>query len=283
MKEKIMASNAIPVAKVEQIGSGIVRITLHKNSDPNRAIGDMHEWFEKTFKNGISQVIFDMSNVEFPNGSFIAMLIACTLEARRNGGDIKLINLMNSARNNFAMFTPLTYLSIASDEISLLEDYDGMLPSSIEDFVDFERGKPKSLQVEASIDALNRITRFVEILAKKSGMEAVEISKLKIAVYEACMNIVEHGYHFRLGESIRIEVLREGERFEVKIKDTGEPFNLFDVKPYDVKQAFHEKRKGGFGMYIIQRSVDDIKYESNPNEGNCLTLVKKISPIADKQ
>ena len=276
MVEHVNTTNDVQVATKEQIGSDVVKIRLQESVDPNSVIDELHGLFDDVLKDGASQVVFDMGNVEFPNGSFIAMLIGRTMEARRQGRDIKIINLSETARNHFAIFTPLTYLSIGTDEVVTPEEYIVAYPSSMEELVDFEQGKPSSLRVKASVDSLNVITQFVTTLAQKTGMEKIELSKLKIAVYEACMNVIEHGYRFEPGKFMEIEVLWERDRFQVTIVDKGDSFDFYDVKPYDVKEAFHEKRQGGFGLYIIQKSVDEIKYETDHEGENRLTLIKKI-------
>ena len=101
-------------------------------------------------------------------------------------------------------------------------------------------------------------------------------SKLKIAVYEACINVIEHAYKFEPGHHIWIDVLYTGKTFEVTIKDNGSSFDFYNVKTYDVQEAFNGKKKSGYGMYIIRKSVDDVKYVTDPQKGNRLTLVKKI-------
>ena len=156
------------------------------------------------------------------------------------------------------------------------EMQDVFVESLTEELVDFEEGKASVLHVEASVDCLSRITHFVADLAQKTGMERIEISKLKIAVYEVCMNVIEHGYRFEPGQSIGVEVIHGADRFEVTITDAGDAFDFSDVKPYDVREAFHQKRQGGYGLYIVRKSVDEVKYERTTRGENRLTLIKKI-------
>ncbi|MCU0645964.1 MAG: hypothetical protein MUC94_17110, partial [bacterium] len=49
------------------------------------------------------------------------------------------------------------------------------------------------------------------------------------------------------------------------------------VDVYDVEQAVKDRRKGGFGLHIIRRSVEMINYISDPRHGNRLILVKAIN------
>jgi anti-sigma regulatory factor (Ser/Thr protein kinase)/anti-anti-sigma regulatory factor len=259
----------------EFIGSDVVKIRLNDNIDPNNVVEDLERFFDDIFKMDIHKIIFDLGNIDFPNGSFISMLIGRTSEARRSGGDIRIINLTDTADNNFSIFTPLTYLTICDTTDGILEDFSTMTVMPQEE-IEIKDGEPVSIQVEASVESLKKITEFTSNSAIKAGMKKNELSKIKIAVYEACMNVIEHGYKFKPGNSIGVEVLLNNSNFQITISDTGKSFNFDATQPYDVKAAFNEKRRGGFGLYIIKRAVDDVKYESDKKKGNRLILVKKM-------
>jgi anti-sigma regulatory factor (Ser/Thr protein kinase) len=47
------------------------------------------------------------------------------------------------------------------------------------------------------------------------------------------------------------------------IQDWGESFKLDPSRSYDVEQAVKDRRIGGFGMHIIRRSMDEIRYLSD--------------------
>lgn len=276
MQEEINTITNTHVATTEQVGSDIIKIKVVERIDPNKAVDDLYVLFAKIFKAGYNQIIFDMEHVQFPNGSFIAMLISCTHKARRFGGDVQIVHLSEMARNHFAIFTPLTYLTIGMDVVNPFDIVSEFHSPTLTEYEDFEKGVPKFIDVDATVDSLNVITHFVTVLAQKAGLKQVDLSKLKIAVYEVCMNIVEHGYAFEPDHSISVEVMWEDHRFQIIITDHGEAFDFYNEKPYDVKEAFQEKREGGFGLYIIKRSVDEVHYQSDPEKGNRLTLIKNI-------
>ena len=273
MDERLKTAENVQIASKEFINANTVKIRLSDNLDPNSAIDDLNKLFDNLFRDGNCRIVMDMSNVAYPNGNFIAMLIARTAEARRWNGDIGLIHVQESARNHFAVFTPLTYLSI--DKPFPEEAIEDLMPDTMDSF-HLEEGIPRSLHVIASVYSLNRITDFVTGFAQNTGMQELEISKLKIAVYEVCMNVIEHGYQFEPGNMIGVEVLKEKNQFIVTINDRGRPFDFYQTQGYDVEDAFHEKRTGGFGLFIIKRSVEDIQYQSHSKTGNRLTLVKNI-------
>ena len=115
--------------KIVDVDSRTVRIGLSK-IDPNSIVFKIYDVFLKQIKAGKSLIIFDMNGVEFPNGSFIAMLISATSAARRQGIDLQIINMDETAESHCAMFSPLAFLSIGNAVMAT--DKEGS--SRLEDF-----------------------------------------------------------------------------------------------------------------------------------------------------
>jgi serine/threonine-protein kinase RsbW len=276
MVELMDTARHLDIVTTEEIESGTLKMSLRKGVDPNFVIDELHQLFDDAFQSEISTILFDMENVTFPNASFIALLIGKTAEARRWGKSIRIIHLNEIARNHFSMFSPLTFLSFGEEGFSDIEESENETDLKLEEKYTLVEGKPSYLQEIATVDSLNKIMEFVAVLAKQAGMEKVELSKMKIAVYEACINVIEHGYKFEPGKWIGIEVLYDQNRFEVAIMDDGDSFDFYNCKHYDVEEAFDEKRRGGYGLYIIQQSMDEVQYQSDKKNGNRLTLIKYI-------
>jgi len=270
--------NKSQIAIVESIHSNAVKIQLRSDIESNQQIEELQSLFHNHLCGGVSQIVFDMIHVEQPGGQLIAMLISQTAKARRWCGDIKVINLSDTARSYFSLFTPLTYLSIGTEEVR----DEGVNSGAFSDFasttvLDFQENVPESLHIPADVDSLNQVLDFIQNLAQKTNLPGREISKLKIAVYEVCINIIEHGYQYRPDESISIQALWKDEQLRIRLTDSGQAFDFDNAKPYNVQEAFEEKRKGGFGLHIIRSSVDDITYRSDPVHGNELVLIMYLN------
>ncbi len=266
------------IAAKEFVDVRTVRVRLGEGADPNRAIEPLQKLFDELFRKGVTRVLFDMQNVEFPNASFIAFLIQRTVEARRLNGDIQLLNMSLNTKNHVSLFSPVTFLSFDEEPAPGLEETQAPAESLDREgkFVAVEEGVPYKLQVGATLDALNKLTDFVTSLAWGAGFEKLEVSRLKIAVYEAGMNVIEHGYEFAPDETLYVEVVKEADRFLVTLGDTGRSFDFSENPVYDAEEAFREKRRGGFGRYIVERSVDEVYYQGG-EQGNRLTLVKYLN------
>ena len=92
---------------------------------------------------------------------------------------------------------------------------------------------------------------------------------LELAANEAASNIIKHAY---AGESDRqIEVVAEAydDRISLHLFHEGAPFDPQAVAP----PAFDGSREGGFGVFIIQQSVDEVDYTRDAQGRNCISLL----------
>jgi len=138
--------------------------------------------------------------------------------------------------------------------------------------------KKKSQEVVASFEArdekLPEIRNFVESYCHNNAIPPTEISKILLAIEEACSNVIRHAYVLGPGE-IRLKISRKGDQVSLSIKDKGKSFDLGKAKRVDLKKYIQTERKGGLGLQLIQKIMDEVIYQSNNGE-NELVLSKKL-------
>jgi phosphoserine phosphatase RsbU/P len=125
---------------------------------------------------------------------------------------------------------------------------------------------PSDLAQLAPIRAL--VHRFCQDL--RPALDEDGIGRLELAVTEATSNIVKHAYHGRTDQRIQIEADAFADRILLRLYHFGDAFDPQGVKP----PAFDGSREGGFGVYIIGRSVDEVRYTRDDNGRNCISLVE---------
>jgi serine/threonine-protein kinase RsbW len=130
---------------------------------------------------------------------------------------------------------------------------------------------------EARLDRLAEIRGFVEDACRAAAADPAACAELRLAVDEACTNVVEHAYG-GAGGPIRVSFEADGELVRVVISDRGAAFDPLSLPSADVDSGWQERRIGGLGWHLIRRSVDEINYEPDPSGGNRLTLVKRSRP-----
>jgi serine/threonine-protein kinase RsbW len=276
---------------------------------PNR-IHELEEVFRECFDENKFNIVLDLAKITVAPGKFIVALIEATSQARRLGGDILLKNLNSAIRNNLVTFSSRTYLSIETSEKYALQDFGETfdnhpefdisekpvnlvlkdssatikltekatrkLDEKQDNHDDAIRLAHEKIQVQSTAENLYEICDFVLDRAEQAGFDVRERGKIKVTVYEACLNVVEHAYFSNPDHWIHVYVGFDDQRFVIVIQDWGESFEFDPTRPYDVEQAVKDRRTGGFGLHIIRRSVDEISYRSDPDEGNRLILVKYI-------
>jgi serine/threonine-protein kinase RsbW len=136
-------------------------------------------------------------------------------------------------------------------------------------------GAESTLHADARVESLADVRAFVEQACRQARMDSASCFDLKLAVDEACANIIAHGYRGRTGGSIRIACASDEDSVRVTIVDRGRPFAPADLPPADVTSDWKERPLGGLGWHLIRQSVDEIDYEPDPAGGNRLTLIKR--------
>jgi serine/threonine-protein kinase RsbW len=93
---------------------------------------------------------------------------------------------------------------------------------------------------------------------------------LNLALAESFTNVVRHAHRDLPPETpIEIEVtLWINDRLEIKIWDYGKPFDPGTIPEPEPGTL----QVGGYGWYLIRRSVDYFIYERSPDNRNCLRI-----------
>ena len=105
-----------------------------------------------------------------------------------------------------------------------------------------------------------------------SGIEGSVIDTLKLAIDEACANVIKHTYKGDIGKNISIQYRITKETFEAIIEDSGEKVAPELLKGRDLDDV----RPGGLGLHFIRRAFDVVSYDEKKKKGNCLRLVKYL-------
>ncbi len=97
-----------------------------------------------------------------------------------------------------------------------------------------------------------------------------------LAVDEACTNIIKHAYGYAGNRDIDVEVLTNSTRFEVIITHNGKSFDPSVVKSPDMKEYFRKYQRGGLGIHLMRRLMDEVTYETLPDKRNVVRMIKLL-------
>ena len=97
------------------------------------------------------------------------------------------------------------------------------------------------------------------------------IDQLELAITEAASNIMRHAYGGRTDRRIQIDAEAFSDRIVLRLHHLGQSFDPAAVRP----PAFDGSQEGGFGMYIISQSVDEVRYHRDERGRHCISMIKK--------
>jgi serine phosphatase RsbU (regulator of sigma subunit)/anti-sigma regulatory factor (Ser/Thr protein kinase)/tetratricopeptide (TPR) repeat protein/transposase len=142
----------------------------------------------------------------------------------------------------------------------------------------FKRVIREECKVPADINYLGEMRDFITRVGRKFGVSERIINAFKLAIDEAATNIIRHAYRDWDG-FITIRMIVRNKNVTVSLIDQGHTFDLRKVRDPDLQRYVEIGKKGGLGIFIIRRVIDNIDYRKTV-EGNELRLTKTrdVSP-----
>ena len=132
-----------------------------------------------------------------------------------------------------------------------------------------------SIHIEdAAISDIPAVTEFVEAELEKLDCPMKSTIQINVAIDELFSNIVKYGYPKQPGP-VTVSVIAKDEPHGVCIRfeDEGIPYNPLNKEDPDVSLSVEERGIGGLGIFLVKKTMDDIKYEYD-NGKNILTIAK---------
>jgi anti-sigma regulatory factor (Ser/Thr protein kinase) len=98
-----------------------------------------------------------------------------------------------------------------------------------------------------------------------------QIVRLALALTEAASNVILHAFEGQQHKSITLTVEADDDQACVTLRHAGAPFDPDAA----AEPAFDGSRESGFGLYLIRRCVDEVRYGQD-EQGRCVIhLVQK--------
>jgi sigma-B regulation protein RsbU (phosphoserine phosphatase) len=131
----------------------------------------------------------------------------------------------------------------------------------------------EELEIRSDLKQLRKAREFVRAFCRNlpgPPLDEDSVAALELAVNEAAANIMKHAYHGRQDQSIHLEAKAFPRRLAIQLHHFGDAFEPSTAPPPSVDGS----RDSGFGVYIIARSVDEVRYYHDERGRNCVALVK---------
>lgn len=136
---------------------------------------------------------------------------------------------------------------------------------------------PVILRITSRHGEIRSIRRQVHSFAQGLGFSDDETAHITLAVDEALVNVIEHGYGGPCDKPIEVElrrIARQGRTgISICIRDQGR-----QVDPATIQgRNLDEVRPGGLGVHIIHSVMDEVEFQPAGPEGMLLKMTKMRS------
>ncbi|MDZ7725837.1 MAG: ATP-binding protein [candidate division KSB1 bacterium] len=250
----------------------------------------------KTHSKESNTFIIDFGFNDTLTDAITALLCELTGTLRRMGGDLYIVNAGRTFRSALSEFNPADYLSIAPDEEKLIQALETHLPHAARTVPppaesplqtkDTQKEHPnlpsseikrhRVIDIPYEHSALYKACDFVAVHAKEMGFNKGDLSRINIAVYEACLNAIEHARRGAPYSKIQVAVDEAEDMLKISIVDHGKGFDAEQASEFNITEAASKSRGGGMGLHIIRRAMDKVDYIRNSLYGNQLVMIKYL-------
>lgn len=122
------------------------------------------------------------------------------------------------------------------------------------------------MKVPAKPEYVGVIRLTVSGIANRLGYNYDDIEDIKIAVAEACTNVVNHAYQENVGQ-MTIGCGVYDDRLEIMVADQGRSFSLEDIKedfgPINIHKPISDLKEGGLGLFLIDTLMDKVEISNS--------------------
>lgn len=133
-----------------------------------------------------------------------------------------------------------------------------------------------AISCEAVRANLPRLLQFAVDTTRDAGFDEVTAQSVRLAVEEACINVIDHGYGGGSPGPIDVSIRSEPTRVTVRIADRAPRFAPQEVRVPDPGAGVEERPIGGMGWFLIGQVMDEVSHEYTAAGGNRLTMVRHL-------
>jgi len=127
------------------------------------------------------------------------------------------------------------------------------------------------MRIPSDIKHIRKASVEIEKFLKSHGIGDSLIFDIRLCAEEAIKNAIIHGNNNNRDLSVSVAYSLEGNKFTLEVEDEGKGFTPGEVP--DPTREENLLKAGGRGVFIIQKLMDDVKYNSS---GNKTFMVKFI-------
>jgi anti-sigma regulatory factor (Ser/Thr protein kinase) len=134
-----------------------------------------------------------------------------------------------------------------------------------------------AMKAPAKLDSLEKLMQFVSGFAGDHGFSKEKIFDIQLATEEALLNIFQYAYPGEHKGEVEVTCeMKSDSELNIRILDTGVPFDILSLSEPNLTCPLPDRRIGGLGCYLIKKMTDEVHYRRQ-GHANVLTLLVRKS------
>ncbi|MCA1595275.1 MAG: ATP-binding protein [Chloroflexi bacterium] len=114
------------------------------------------------------------------------------------------------------------------------------------------------------------------LIAEQMGFPPARVQDLQTAVSEACLNAIEHAHRQRSGVKLLVTLRAGIGELQVNVIDRGGGTIPRARQPHIADKVEGRENSRGWGMFLIESLVDQVKVSTRRGGGKTLRMVLRV-------
>ena len=131
-----------------------------------------------------------------------------------------------------------------------------------------------TLDLHATPEEVMRAVEALQQFAQAQGVPEKSVFGLALALEECGSNIVNHALHRDPQQKFQVAIHHDHDTFVIELRDRGPEFDP-TITAQRRPQADDDDLPGGWGIQLVRRYMDEIRYRRDAGE-NILRLTKRL-------
>ncbi len=132
-------------------------------------------------------------------------------------------------------------------------------------------------KIPCSLKKLEDVRAFIRSVLAPYNITKIDRNNIILAVDEVCANLMIHSHQCNENEFIELNIyIKNRSEITFEFVDIGVGFNISNYQEPSIKDIVNEGKKGGLGLILVKKIMDDINFSTKNNQNTC-RLTKKIN------
>ena len=133
------------------------------------------------------------------------------------------------------------------------------------------------LTTPSQTENLELIRTVVAKIAQKAGYAEMVVMQITLAVEEACVNAIKHAHKNIAAKPLRVQIKKDHQKLIVVVSERGKGFDFQNLKEPDMQEYLAKRRRGGLGIVLMKRLMDEVRFESLKGKGTRVWLMRYLA------